>query len=50
MMKYNKPEVLVLASAVDAVQSNVKNSTSTSDVQTPFTGQHGTLIAYEADE
>jgi hypothetical protein len=43
-MKYEKPEVVVLASATDVIQSSMKGSSSKPDA-TAFT-----IGAYEADE
>jgi hypothetical protein len=44
-MKYEKPEVYVLANAVDAVQRTGKNTTPMPDSTPRSTGP-----AYEADE
>jgi len=43
-MKYTKPEIVVLAPAIEAVQGNTKGNY-------PFwDGKHCTQNAYEADE
>jgi hypothetical protein len=48
IMTYNKPEVLELASAVDAIQGSSNKGTKATEVIAP----HGKLTsaAYEADE
>ncbi len=48
-MKYDKPEVVVLASAVDAIQrSTVKQQLLVQETISPF--GYATTAAYEADE
>jgi hypothetical protein len=44
-MRYQKPEVILLASAVDAIQSGDKG-----DVKNPDSLTTNTIGAYEADE
>jgi len=48
-MKYNKPEVTVLGSAIDAVQSSSKTAPFVTELISPYTLAH-TANAYEADE
>jgi len=48
-MKYNKPEVTVLGSAIDAVQSSSKTAPFVTEMVWPNQFAH-TANAYEADE
>ncbi len=48
-MKYSKPEVRVLGSAIDAVQSSSKYGPWVTEVVSPYLLAH-TPNAYEADE
>ncbi len=45
-MRYEKPELQILADAGKAVQSGAKGSVMTTDASFP----HTTVSAYEADE
>ena len=53
-MKYNKPEVVVLGSAVDAIQSSIKTGYNVFDsLHMPASERTNTaksVAAYEADE
>ena len=49
-MKYEKPEVLVLASATDAVRSSDKQHTIVQEAGSPTGVRSLTANAYEADE
>jgi hypothetical protein len=48
-MTYNKPEVVKLAGAVDAIQGNPKGNIAT-DSQPEGHPNLGTVAAYESDE
>jgi hypothetical protein len=47
-MKYNKPEVVEVGSAVDAIQSNLTKGPILGDAQNQ--GDFTTSAAYESDE
>jgi hypothetical protein len=50
-MKYEKPEVALLATAIDAVRGQSKLGSVTDSTTDPFTGQpRGVISAYESDE
>ncbi len=49
-MTYNKPEVIKLECAVNAIQGTLKGGTQYLDAVAPYPENASTIMAYEGDE